>query len=1037
MHALRAEGSLPPSDPEAENGTISDIAYQTLFDIARDDLMAQFEIHTKALLTDNDSTVRRAFLGSVSRLCVFFGSAKANDVILSHLNTYLNDKDWMLRCAFFETIVGVATYVGGTSLEDFILPLMIQALTDSEEFVVERVIRSLSSMALLGLFQRSKMWELVDIVGRFTMHPNLWIREAAAQFISSSTNYLSVADTHSIILPLVKPYTKLQPSDLSQLKLLDALKKPLPKLVLDMAAIWATKAERGVFWKPVKQQPTVSASLGEGSVSSVSARALSPRAVARTPKNDEDEQWMNRLRNAGMSKEDELKLLALREYIWKVARKRSKDDHESEPSRYNQIVALKDLGIAPQTVFFDQPPVNDQPSSEENKQLHTIQDALLDASTKVVDGIVNLGEDGKKSKNAATPTKRDRDISGPVSAGLNGTASPQSETDPQNKALKIPTANQKLPSSPGEPSSFGSSRNGKAAHNHAVQHKSSAINLLNKKDQSTKASAETSTTSTNAFGEVDGIAPRDQNAPDKTRTPVRRTQSNQSQASKIRYRDAHSYDGNDPHILRLLDTLYLENYPTDRINFGPVVTPVSGRQPIKQSSGVAAGMAWRPEGVFVGMLSEHTAAINQLVVAPDHLFFLTGSDDGSVKVWDSSRLERNVSYRARQTHKHSAGARVSSLTFVENTHCFVSSATDGTVQVVKVDYVESSGTTRYGKLKVLREYKLPEEEYAVWSEHFKADNQSILILATNKSRVIAIELRSMHRLYEFQNPLQHGTVTCFCVDRKHHSLLLGTAHGVLDLWDLRFQLRVKTWGLAGGSPIHRITLHPLRGSRKNKVVIAGGTGQGEVTVWDLEKFACREVYRVAGTKEPAKGYEVWNIEDEKPGLMLGRFASSSESSSNAGIDKGVRAIYVGMHVPEDGSDSRQSFLLSAGPDWKVRYWDMTRPEASVVVSGAQPEDVRPTYVLSQPTPDIVMVTERQPAGISSSTSTASSNGQKGASSASTKRDASKSTKSRVVSRHQQQLLRGHLDSVTDVALLEYPYGMVLSADRSGTVYVFQ
>lgn len=48
---------------------------------------------------------------------------------------------------------------------------------DPEELVVEKVLRSLASMAGIGLFQRSKTWELIDIIARFTMHPNLWIRQ--------------------------------------------------------------------------------------------------------------------------------------------------------------------------------------------------------------------------------------------------------------------------------------------------------------------------------------------------------------------------------------------------------------------------------------------------------------------------------------------------------------------------------------------------------------------------------------------------------------------------------------------------------------------------------------------------------------------------------------------------------------------------------------------------------------------------------------------------------------------------------------------
>lgn len=48
---------------------------------------------------------------------------------------------------------------------------------DPEELVVEKVQRSLASMAGIGLFQRSKTWELIDVVVRFTMHPNLWVRQ--------------------------------------------------------------------------------------------------------------------------------------------------------------------------------------------------------------------------------------------------------------------------------------------------------------------------------------------------------------------------------------------------------------------------------------------------------------------------------------------------------------------------------------------------------------------------------------------------------------------------------------------------------------------------------------------------------------------------------------------------------------------------------------------------------------------------------------------------------------------------------------------
>ena len=126
---LRGQGVLPTADPEAEVGSAPESTYQALFDIARNDLVGIFQDYATVFLTDTDSSVRREILFSVTRLCVFFGRQKANDVVLSHLNTYLNDRDPELRCAFFKTIVGVATFLGGISLEDFIMPLMVQALT--------------------------------------------------------------------------------------------------------------------------------------------------------------------------------------------------------------------------------------------------------------------------------------------------------------------------------------------------------------------------------------------------------------------------------------------------------------------------------------------------------------------------------------------------------------------------------------------------------------------------------------------------------------------------------------------------------------------------------------------------------------------------------------------------------------------------------------------------------------------------------------------------------------------------------------------
>jgi phosphoinositide-3-kinase regulatory subunit 4 len=419
-------------------------------------------------------------------------------------------------------------------------------------------------------------------------------------------------------------------------------------------------------------------------------------------------------------------------------------------------------------------------------------------------------------------------------------------------------------------------------------------------------------------------------------------------------------------------------------------------------------------------------------VAPDQSFFITGSDDGTVKIWDTSRIERNVSRRSRQTYRLSEGARVTSLVFVEQTFTFVATGSDGSIHVVRMDYYESNdGNRKFGRPRLLREYQLPDHDHAVWSEHYNEDNKSVLLLATNTSRIIALDLRTMTELYTLQNPLNHGTPTCFCVDRRAHWLLLGTSHGVLDLWDLRFGLRLKAWVFHGATPIHRLYLPKARNPR---LYITGGTGQGEVTVWDFTRLICKEVYRTGNSKDiGSKSTTLIDLDDEKSGGMLGRFAANLEPTANSSPDRGIRALIVNTQAADDKPDAKShTFFITAGPDWKVRYWDTHRPEASVVVSGLEADESKPQYASSQPSPDTIIVTERllQPQNQNLV-------GRDSKSSTSSKRPApQKSGRSALISLQQQHLLKSHLDTILDVALLEQPYGMVISADRSGIIYMF-
>ncbi|KAI1503897.1 hypothetical protein F5X99DRAFT_79519 [Biscogniauxia marginata] len=1033
---LRAEGSITTADPEVEAGSDPDAAFDGLFDNTQGELVELFETHAKALVEDSDVSVRRAFLSSVPELCLFFGSAESNDILLTHLNTYLNDRDWMLKCAFFDTIVGIAAFLGSTSLEEFSLPLMVQAVTDPEEHVVQAALHSLAELAKLGLLSKAKTWELIDVVGRFTMHPNLWIRESAAEYISSAAALLSPADIRCIVLPLIKPFLKpdIIP-DFSELALLDALKKPMSRTIFDLALSWAQKTDRGLFWKAVRQQKQSTFTIASTALAIRSSRELQPQTLNKVSRNDEDEQWLSRLRNMGMAHEDEFKLLVLREFIWRLSQMRNRDliTQDNIGTALNEIIPLRSLNVKMQTIMFDETAGIDEPiwhqsrSSDPDKGPYTIADALLDASMTIDEPVgrrrraaINNHRSRMSSQGGAvSPRTRDNHTLSPISTQPSSPTDARVGSDESRRASSVTRGRNSQDDD-------GSVSDAPYSSRRAIRHQSSALSLLNRKD-SGRSIAETGTTEANAFGRVEG--PFAQNPPPQI--SIAGVTGDDGKESKLRV--AHTYEGNDPNILKMLGNMYVDNYPHDIVEFGPLVSPVTRRKASKVA-GQLGEEAWKPSGRLVATFSEHTGAINRVVTAPDHQFFITGGDDGCVKVWDSSRLERNVTHRARQTHRHAPGAKVVALCFIENTHTFISCATDGRVHVVKVDTALSSGTTKYIRLRLLREYQLPAGEYSVWCEHFKQELNSVLILATNRSRVLAMDLRTMTLMYVLENPVHHGTPTCFCVDRKRNWLLLGTSHGILDLWDLRFKMRLKSWGLPGKSAIYRLSLHPAKG-RGKWVCVAGGTGLGEVTVWDLEKTQCREIYRAGGAREGPKEYKAWGVDEDKPEGMLGHFATNIEptaaSSGSSSSDRGVRAMAVGSGAMEDQRDVRYGYILTGGSDKKLRFWDLLRIENSCVFSGLRSDEPRPAFTttITPNQPGMSLNVERLPKGHGQGQE--QKNGKGGGSSR------EKPPRHTVISAEQAQLLRSHLDSILDVAVLELPYTMTVSVDRSGVIFVFQ
>lgn len=255
------------------------------------------EEHTRILLTEKSSVVRRAFLRNADPLCSVIGQQKTNDIVLSHAITYLNDRDPQVRIDLFDFVGRIAPLVGPASLEQYMIPLMVQSLVDPREDVVMVVLRSLGTFAELGLIRLKLVWSLLPTVSKFAIHPNLYIRTHLFLLISFCAVHMAPAQIHCLLRPIFKVFMECEVVDWTNYRnIAGAVRPPISATVYSLAIQWVGNARRTAFWRTASN--------------SDSTPAFS----------QEDRRWLSRLRDVGFKNEDLWQLVIYRDYLWQISR---------------------------------------------------------------------------------------------------------------------------------------------------------------------------------------------------------------------------------------------------------------------------------------------------------------------------------------------------------------------------------------------------------------------------------------------------------------------------------------------------------------------------------------------------------------------------------------------------------------------------------------------------------------------------------------------------------------------------------------------
>lgn len=1096
--ALKAHGTfnLKGDTQEYDQGH-----FEVSYDASMAELQNGIQEQLSALLMDPSSMVKRAVLHDISSLCIFLGRQKTNDVLLSHMITYLNDRDWLLRHAFFESIVDVAACAGGRSLEEYILPLMIQALSDVEETVVAKVLGTLTSLCELGLFQKMRIWELMSATLGFLYHPNMWIRQGAAAFIAAATQHLPPTDVWCILYPSLRHFLKSDVAIIDEQSLLLAMKPPLPRQILDAAVQWAMKADKAGFWRG-HRRPGNSSKAESPSESVISVRKAGTM-IAKNNRSEEDESHLTKLQQLGMTPTEESKLLAMRDYILKLANATSsfasRLNHEPEVGKNLKLIGdveLQKLGVVPVTIFLK---TRTSEFAARSSRLHSSRRSTYDSVGSRTSTHIPTWGTNRISSASADHTSSGTGIGTPFEdlrrrlATINGSTSSIAASPPQpsrgvNANTLSPavasTSSSHRDSTPGLPVPSASMLDRPGSPTESVQSTANSatfrpMNMLQVGGDGQKAAPAVGSSKMNATGLLEAHS-KLRSAEDSPDISGRSSPVSMSATLRGSHRQRtpsilliSTYDGQEPGISNLLENLYLDNNRELQHDFGPKVHegPVRRRNPVRHSFAHRDGATRQTEATLIAHLTSHSEAVTGLAVSPDHMFFVSSSDDKTVKVWDTARLERNVTSKPRHTYgQHHA--KVKCVCVLEGSHCFASAAEDGGLHVVQVHVVQTIALPKYTKLQVVREHRMQTVgEYITCMMHYNTETSSNLVYATTHSAIRVLDLRTMQVVQTMGNPRHYGPITCLCIDRKRSWIVVGTSTGVLTLWDRRFGLLLKSWHVGVASTgrsvrIHQCVVHPSKGRGKWVMVsveaskrTADRSFTNLVEVWDIENSVLMETFvtRTGSTADAIpEPHELIGVDaDTSPAAAIaalvrsrqqsagdGRLVISSRSSSS--VDEvlpapapDVRALVVGLDfgghstvhrsdfgelgVEAGGSSVRtagRGFMVSGSEDRKMRLWDLSKLERTTVLSGLL-ENEKPSYHTS-------------------STGTASTYVETWPPSSNAGRSNLPPQRMSLITQHQQNLLRSHQDVITALACIDAPFrGGIVSSDRAGVIKVWR
>lgn len=368
----------------------------------------------------------------------------------------------------------------------------------------------------------------------------------------------------------------------------------------------------------------------------------------------------------------------------------------------------------------------------------------------------------------------------------------------------------------------------------------------------------------------------------------------------------------------------------------------------------------------------HTAPVVRLAVAQDQSFFVSGSHDGTCRIWESEKaetsngiLESGLTYFMDNSNVDRNPPRVNDLVMIEGSHSVASAGSDGSVHVWRVDLVSSStpniADTNRVKRRVAGSTDVkrinPSEGEVLAVNQFNNQGSSLLTYATEKGLIHSWDLRSAQEPFCLTNCQDIGYVTNMAIGSDRNWIVVGTNKGFISLWDLRFHQIMKLWKHSRSTPINRLAtsfvpppqswVGKRSASIDAKPYIFVASGPNECAMFDATTGHCSECFRTVEykSKSPSSRIDgVPRLDDMPLSSSVRRKALLSQGKGLSRISDSISSSFQSINCMVGSTgNSDHSFLITGGSDRRIRSWDFSIPSKCHVTNGLDAIQPRPSF----------------------------------------------------------------------------------------------